>query len=179
MRSTAYPLVLAFLPLALAGCGGASETRGAAPTATAELMDASGRDVGTAHLSEDGEGVRILLEVHGLTAGRKGVHIHETGNCEPPDFKSAGAHFNPAAKQHGTDNPQGPHAGDLPNIEVGKDGTGRLDTTTDRVTLGEGASSLFDADGSALVVHADPDDYKTDPSGNSGDRIACAVIRKG
>jgi Cu-Zn family superoxide dismutase len=167
---------LAFL---LLGCGGGQESRGAAPTASAELMDASGRDVGTAHFSEDGDGVRILLEVHGLTQGQKGVHIHETGICEPPDFKSAGAHFNPAGKQHGTDNPQGPHAGDLPNVEVEQDGTGRLDATTNRVTLGEGTTSLFDADGSALVIHANADDYKTDPSGNSGDRIACGVILKG
>jgi Cu-Zn family superoxide dismutase len=166
------------LGLALVGCGGGDETRGAAPTASAELMDASGRDVGTAHLSEGSDGVRLLLEVHGLTAGQKGVHIHETASCEAPDFKSAGAHLNPAGKQHGTENPQGPHAGDLPNIEVKQDGTGRLDATTDRVTLGEGTGSLFDADGSALVVHAGPDDYKTDPSGNSGDRIACAIIRK-
>ena len=178
MTSVCDRLTGAMLVLALAACGGGDETRGAAPTATAELMDVSGRDVGTAHLSEDSDGVRLLLEVHGLREGQKGVHIHETGSCEAPDFKSAGAHFNPAGKQHGTENPQGPHAGDLPNIEVKPDGTGRLDATTDRVTLGEGTGSLFDADGSALVVHAGPDDYTTDPSGNSGDRIACAVITK-
>ena len=179
MTSTFCRLAGMILALALVGCGGGEETRGAMPTAVAELMDASGRDVGTAHFSEDGGGVRLLLEVHGLTAGQKGVHIHETGSCEAPDFKSAGAHFNPAGKQHGTENPQGPHAGDLPNIEVKEDGTGRLDATTDRVTLGEGTGSLFDPDGSALVVHAAPDDYKTDPSGSSGDRIACGLIRKG
>ncbi len=168
-----------FAPLALmASCGGGSETRGAAPTATAELHDASGRDVGTARFAEDGEGVRILLELHGMSEGVKGVHIHETGSCEPPDFTSAGGHFNPEGKQHGKDNPLGPHAGDLPNGEVGKDGTGRFDTTSDRITLGTGSGSLFDADGSALVVHVGPDDYKSDPSGNSGARVACGVVRK-
>jgi Cu-Zn family superoxide dismutase len=162
----------------LAACGGA-ETRGASPTASVELLDASGRNVGTARLTEDGSGVRLLVEMHGVTAGEKGLHIHETGKCDPPDFKSAGVHFNPEGKQHGEKNPRGPHAGDLPNIEIKQDGTGRLDATNNRVTLGEGPTSLFDADGAALVVHAEPDDYKTDPSGNSGDRIACGVIAKG
>jgi Cu-Zn family superoxide dismutase len=163
----------------LAACGGGSETRGAAPTASAELLDASGRDVGMARLTEDGAGLRLLVEMHGVPAGAKGVHIHETGECEPPDFKSAGGHFNPEGKQHGEKNPRGPHAGDFPNIEIKQDGTGRLDATSNRLTLGEGPTSLFDADGSALLVHAEPDDYRTDPSGNSGDRIACGVIAKG
>jgi Cu-Zn family superoxide dismutase len=162
-----------------AGCGGGSESRGAAPVAAADLRDAAGRDVGMAQLSEEAEGVRILLEVHGLPPGAKGLHIHESGNCDAPDFKSAGGHFNPEGKQHGLENPRGPHAGDLPNLEVKQDGTGRLDATDDRITLGSGPGSLFDADGSALVIHADRDDQKTDPAGNSGDRLVCGVIVKG
>jgi len=170
--------IFALVAWLLAGCAG-PETRGAAPAATAELRDASGREVGSARFTQDAGGVRVLLEVHGLPSGPKGVHVHETGSCEPPDFKSAGGHFNPEGKQHGFDNPQGPHAGDLPNIEVGEDGGGRLDATDERITLGSGEASLFDADGSALVVHAGPDDYKSDPAGNSGDRIACGPIVKG
>jgi Cu-Zn family superoxide dismutase len=100
------------------------------------------------------------------------------GKCEPPPFTSAGAHFNPGARQHGFLNPQGAHAGDLPNITIAADGTGRLETAADGLTLGMGATSLFDADGSAIVVHAAPDDFKTDPTGNSGARIACGIVVK-
>ena len=100
------------------------------------------------------------------------------GRCDPPQFTSAGAHFNPASKQHGTQNPAGPHAGDLPNLEVAASGEGGIDATTKLVTLGPGPTSLLGPAGTSLVVHAAADDYKTDPSGNSGDRIACGVITK-
>jgi Cu-Zn family superoxide dismutase len=146
--------------------------------ATADLKNAGGQSVGVATLTEVPGAVRILVEVRGLPPGAKGVHIHEVGTCEGPQFTSAGGHFNPEKKQHGTMNPQGPHAGDLPNITIDGSGNGRLETTTNRVTLAGGAASVFDADGSAVVIHAGPDDFKTDPTGNSGGRIVCGVIVK-
>lgn len=144
--------------------------------ATATLRDAQGRLVGTAIFTRVGSAVRIVLEARGLPAGAKGVHVHEIGRCDPPTFSSAGGHFNPDRRQHGLLNPAGPHAGDLPNLTVGADGTGRLETTTERFTLGSGPTSLLDADGSALIVHAAPDDFRTDPTGNSGARAACGVL---
>jgi Cu-Zn family superoxide dismutase len=160
----------------LAGCA-STKSSSSGPSASAELRNTSGQNVGRAVLTTDGAAVRIALTVQGLPTGAKGMHIHEVGKCEAPDFTSAGGHFNPEKRQHGTENPLGPHAGDLPNVIVGADGTGRLDTTTPRISLASGApTSLFDADGSAIVVHAGPDDMKTDPAGNSGGRIACGVI---
>jgi Cu-Zn family superoxide dismutase len=147
-------------------------------TATADLRNASGQSVGTAHLTEVGPVVRIVLEVKGLPPGLHAVHIHAVGKCEPPDFTSAGPHFNPTNKQHGALNPQGSHAGDLPNLNVAPDGTGRLETATEQIRLSSGPTSLWDADGSALVVHAAPDDFTTDPTGNAGGRIACGVLTK-
>ncbi|PWU24422.1 MAG: superoxide dismutase, partial [Candidatus Rokuibacteriota bacterium] len=143
----------------------------------ADLRDANGQGVGRAVLTSTDTGVRITLDMQGLPPGAKAVHIHEVGKCDGPGFASAGGHFNPEKRQHGTDNPQGPHAGDLPNVTVGANGAGHLDTTTARISLAPNLpTSLFDADGSALVVHAGPDDMKTDPAGNSGARIACGVI---
>ena len=106
-----------------------------------------------------------------------GLHIHTVGACTP-DFAAVGGHFNPTTAQHGLDNPNGPHAGDLPNLEIDADGNGTYEATTTLVTLDQGDNSLFDSDGSALVIHAAPDDLVTDPSGNSGDRIACGVIEQ-
>ena len=126
-----------------------------------------------------GAGVRILLDVTGLPPGDKAVHIHEVGQCDPPSFESAGGHFNPTGAQHGTANPRGPHAGDLPNITVDASGRGHLEVTTKRVSLEKGAASLFDANGSALVVHANADDMRTDPAGESGARLACGLIAPG
>lgn len=162
--------------LLTAGCAAALQPR--TGTATAEMRDAQGRMVGGAIFTEVSDGVRILLEVRGLPPGLKGVHIHEVGKCDPPAFTSAGDHFNPAKRQHGLQNPLGPHAGDLPNIQIDGDGNGRLETVTDRVTLSTGPTSVFDSDGSALVVHGAPDDFKTDPTGNSGGRIVCGVITR-
>jgi Cu-Zn family superoxide dismutase len=119
-----------------------------------------------------------VLEARGVPPGLHGFHIHAVGKCDPPDFSSAGQHFNPTGKQHGALNPAGSHAGDLPNLNVGPDGVGRLETTTEQITLGTGPTSVWDADGSALVLHAAPDDFKTDPTGNAGARIACGVITK-
>jgi superoxide dismutase, Cu-Zn family len=166
------------LPWLLAGCASMGQPTTTQNTATADLRDAAGMGVGTATFTQVGNTVRIVLAVRGLPPGVKGVHLHAVGKCEPPPFTSAGAHFNPGAKQHGSLNPQGAHAGDLPNITIAADGTGRLETATDGITLGTGATSLFDTDGSAIVVHAAPDDFKTDPTGNSGARIACGIVVK-
>jgi superoxide dismutase, Cu-Zn family len=177
MRTTRYAVLA--VALLLTGCAGAmSSTPSGGTTATAELRDANNQVVGQATFIEVSGGVRIVLEARGLPAGDKGVHLHTVGKCEPPQFTSAGAHFNPQNKQHGTLNPSGPHAGDLPNITIAANGTGRLETFTERVTLGSGPSSLFDDDGTAIVVHAAPDDFQTDPTGNSGARIACGVVAK-
>jgi Cu-Zn family superoxide dismutase len=175
-RFTGALAVIGFA-VAVAGCQSAAPAA-RATVSSAELKDANGRTVGSATLSESRDGVRLMVEVSGLPPGEKGIHIHEVGRCEAPTFQSAGGHFNPVGKQHGLQNPQGPHAGDLVNIAVGADGRGRLDTTTSRITLGAGPTSVFDTDGSAIIVHAAADDYKTDPTGNSGGRTACGVIVK-
>ncbi len=146
------------------------------PAAVAHLADAGGRVVGNAVFLQERGGVRILVDVNGVTPGTKAVHIHQTGRCDPPSFESAGAHFNPTNAEHGTSNPRGPHAGDLLNITVDSTGRGHMEVTATRVSLEKGTGSLFDADGSALVLHEDPDDMRTDPAGNSGARIACGVI---
>ena len=169
-------VVIVVLSSLLAGCAGMQPSGD--NVATVELRNASGAAVGTANLTQVGNVVRIVLEAKGLTPGLHAFHIHAVGKCDPPDFNSAGPHFNPTGKQHGALNPQGSHAGDLPNLNVAADGSGRLETATEQITLGSGATSLWDTDGSSLVVHAAPDDFKTDPTGNSGARVACGVITK-
>jgi Cu-Zn family superoxide dismutase len=145
--------------------------------ATAELKDKDGKTVGMATLRDGSGGVLVHMEVRGLNAGLHGVHVHSVGKCEGPSFASAGGHFNPGQKKHGYNNTEGAHAGDFPNMLVAKDGTGRFEALTDAFSLTDGdKASVFDADGSALVIHAGVDDNATDPSGNSGDRIACGVI---
>lgn len=144
---------------------------------TVEMMDSDGNAIGTAELSEEDAGVMVALEVEGLEEGMHGIHFHETGMCEAPDFESAGGHFNPTGAMHGMDNPDGPHAGDLPNIEVSDDGTASQEFTAENVTLAIGEeNSLLKEGGTALVIHAGEDDQMTDPSGDSGDRIACGVV---
>jgi Cu-Zn family superoxide dismutase len=143
---------------------------------TVNLQDGQGKAVGTATLSQAASGVSIKLNVHGLTAGDHGIHVHQTAKCEGPDFKTAGGHFNPETKKHGLQNPEGPHAGDIPNFVVDAKGNGKATVVAPNVTLTDGPHSVFTGGGSALVIHAKADDGKTDPSGNSGDRIACAVI---
>jgi superoxide dismutase, Cu-Zn family len=147
--------------------------------AYAELKDPNGKGVGTATLREEAGGVVIELQIKGLNPGLHAVHVHEVGKCESPAFTSAGGHFNPAHKKHGLKNADGPHAGDLPNMFVAKNGSGRYQVLTDMITLKAGELSVFDSDGSALVIHAGVDDYTTDPAGNAGDRAACGVITAG
>ena len=166
------------LTLLLAGCASMTQPAVTGNTTQAELKNPGGQTVGTATITEVSGGVRVVIEVRGLPAGPKGVHVHEVGQCDPPGFMTAGGHFNPTSKQHGLMNPQGPHAGDLPNITIADNGTGRLETFSDRLTLSAGANSVFDGDGSAIVIHAGPDDFKTDPAGNSGGRIACGILKK-
>jgi Cu-Zn family superoxide dismutase len=148
------------------------------PQATAELKNANGEVVGTAGFWEEGGGIRVFVRAAKLPPGPHGLHLHAIGKCEPPEFTSAGPHFNPTGKRHGFGNSDGPHAGDLPNLPVGSDGTGTLHYLTTLVTLGSGPTSLFDADGTALVIHAGPDDHGTDPAGNSGPRVACGIVTK-
>ncbi len=151
-----------------------------------EMKDAGGQSVGSAALTDQGKSIQITYDFKGLPPGSHALHIHQNAKCDadpaaPADaFKSAGGHFNPEHKQHGLDNPAGPHAGDMPNFTVGSDGTAHGIIENPRVTIRESndLNSLFANGGTALVVHAKEDDMKTDPAGNAGTRIACGVIAK-
>lgn len=149
-----------------------------ASSASATLIDGSGETVGWAKLTEDATGrVHVNVQVNGLSTGQHGIHLHAIGSCIGPSFTSAGGHHNPLGSQHGLVNPAGAHAGDLPNLDVNVVGRGRLQATTDRATLSAGPLGLFDANGSAIMIHAAQDDQVTDPTGNSGARVACGVIK--
>jgi len=150
----------------------------AAPAASATLRDAQGKVVGTATLTPAEGGVKVAVVVSGVTPGPHGFHVHAAGKCEGPDFKSAGGHFNPASKEHGLENPKGAHAGDMPNLPVGPDGAGKGEFLARGATLDPGPGSLFPEVGTAVVLHAAPDDMKSDPAGNAGARIACGVVER-
>ncbi|WP_203287397.1 superoxide dismutase family protein [Metabacillus sp. cB07] len=182
MKKHIVSAVLLSAVTALSGCTASSEEsapvsgRTAAPV-TAEMINSEGIKIGTAVFADTGKGVSIRLKAEGLPPGIKAIHIHETGKCDKPDFKTAGGHFNPKKKQHGFDNPKGYHAGDLPNIEINEKGKVDVELQTADVTLMQGKkNSLLDEDGSSLIIHESKDDYQTDPAGNAGNRIACGAI---
>ncbi|BEU99022.1 superoxide dismutase family protein [Novosphingobium olei] len=160
--------------LGLSACATTADT--SRTLGTADMFDASGKSIGTARLTERGGSVMLTLDASNLAPGEHGLHLHAVGKCEAPGFTSAGPHLNPTSRAHGMHNPAGAHLGDLPNLMVGSAGTGTATATL------QGAAdtllpSIFDQDGTAIVVHAGPDDYMTDPAGNSGSRIACGVFK--
>ena len=159
-------------------CATAVFGQGAVKSAQANITNAQGQTIGTAKIVAAKQGVKIEVNVSQLPPGLHGIHIHNVGKCEGPDFASAGPHLNPYTKKHGKDNPDGPHIGDLLNIEVKADGTSKATLRDTMVTLGNGPNSVFHDGGTAIVIHAKEDDYKTDPAGNSGPRIGCGVIQK-
>jgi len=172
------------LPLLLActdkGATSMGKTRSAPPAAIigTSLIGSGGQIVGEASLTQEAEGTRIMITVTGIPIGTHAVHLHSIGRCETPGFTTAGGHFNPGMKQHGRLNPMGDHAGDLPNLVVGDDHRGSLDFVRAGLRLVDGAAPLLDADGAAVVIHAGPDDFTSDPAGNAGGRIACGVIAR-
>ncbi len=180
MATTLIAAMIAVLLAMPTTTGAASEQAGGT------LIDGSGNAIGTVQLAQTASGVAIAVSVTSastLKPGDHGIHFHSVGRCDGPDFASAGPHFNPTNKQHGLQNPSGPHAGDLPNFTVGPStvsGSGyAFAATSSMISLSPGPTSIFDADGTALVIHVNADDERTDPSGNSGGRVACAVLIPG
>lgn len=155
--------------------GNASATAPAAG-ASAELRTAAGEARGQATAAQSGDDIMVRITATGMEPGTYAAHVHMTGRCEAPAFQSAGGHWNPTDREHGRENPQGMHKGDLPNLTIAADGSGSLDFTIEDAAMNGSPTGLLDADGAAVVIHAQPDDYRTNPSGNAGDRIACGVL---
>ncbi len=176
--------ILAFSTMAafaISGCASAPSPLNRVAVAYATIANAAGEQKGTAEIWQDMDKiVHVEVQLTGMPPGPHGIHFQETGKCEggATPFATAGGHYNPLGRSHGLDNPAGPHAGDAPNFTVNPDGTAKVSFTTDRVSLTDGSTSLFDADGSAMVVHASADDQTSQPSGNSGARIACGVVKR-
>jgi len=164
--------------LLVAACGAMVGAEKERQSATAEIKDGKDQVVGQAKFKAAGAGVEMSVKLTNLSPGVHAIHLHAVGKCDAPDFKTAGGHFNPANKKHGTENPEGHHAGDLPNLTVGPNGESVFSSSIPEVTLaGTGPNSLFHEGGPSVVVHEQPDDMKTDPAGNAGARIACGVIQ--
>ncbi|MFC7370935.1 superoxide dismutase family protein [Fictibacillus iocasae] len=190
MKKLAVILLAVLLLLAVSACGKKKEDHENHESSAkasdlkqsavkVNLMDAKGRNSGTAQLKQTAEGVEIKVNAKGLTPGEHGIHFHEIGKCEAPSFESAGKHFNPEKKKHGFNNPEGFHAGDIPNLKADKKGTAKVTFVSQNVTLAKGSpNALLKKGGTAIVVHEKADDYKTDPSGNSGGRVLCGEIKK-
>lgn len=142
----------------------------------ADLRDPTNRTKARAEIVQIGDSIRVKIASAGLPAGAYGAHLHAVGRCDAPTFETAGPHWNPSGQMHGKDNPQGMHRGDLPNLLVGADGQGSFEFTVPDATITGGVRALLDGDGAAVVIHQRPDDYRTDPSGNSGARIACGIL---
>ena len=176
MRTLAL-MTLSAAAIGLAGCNRHELETGAplpgGTRAVATLRTSAGADAGRATITEVAGGLRVTLDARALPPGTHGAHLHTAGICDAPAFTTAGPHWNPTMRQHGVNNPQGPHTGDMPNLIVGSDGRGTLGITLPGATM----AGLLDADGTAIVVHANPDDLITDPSGNSGGRIACGAFQ--
>jgi Cu-Zn family superoxide dismutase len=173
---TVRTAALGLFSLALAGC----QTLEQLPTeraGSATLRTSNGVPAGTAQLLASGTGLSISVGLAGLTPGTHGIHLHTTGSCDAPDFQTAGGHLNPGVREHGAANPRGAHLGDLPNVAIGANGAGTVSATL-LLPRAEALAAIFDADGTAIVVHEAADDNRTDPSGNSGKRIACGVFTR-
>jgi Cu-Zn family superoxide dismutase len=171
--------LLATLVLAAACSHGVTGGLNPKPFASGTFRNAAGDRVGLATLTDSAGTVRLGVSASQLSPGPHGLHFHAQGTCTPPDFTSAGSHLNPDGRKHGRLNPEGPHLGDLPNLIAGSDGSADTSFTVAHDLAGSGARSLLQPGGTALVIHAKADDERTDPSGNSGDRVACAVIEPG
>lgn len=169
-------LLICALGISAPAGGGESDDKDSAHL-SAKFIDANGRNVGSARLTETANGVLIDAKLRNIAPGWHALHFHERGECKTPDFKTAGEHYNPHGDRHGVMDDKGPHAGDLPNFFVGDDGTARIQLVADALSLRDGDAALAGADGAALMIHAAKDDYRSQPSGDSGARIACAEIR--